>query len=282
MTILEALKYSKDLLKQNGKPEYEAEILLSHILNKDKIYLFCNLNKKLSSEDQNKFLEGINQRIKGRPLQYILGYWEFYGHKLIVKEGVLIPRPDTEILVERALNLIKNTKNPKIVDIGCGSGAISITLAKERDDAIVFALDIEDIPLEVTKQNAILNGVEERVSIIRSNLLSALGEKYFNSIDLIVSNPPYIKEDEIQTLMEEVRDYEPITALSGGEDGLYFYREITLQSRKYLKSGGFIAYEIGHNQGEDVKSILLQNSFDEVNIFKDFAGHDRVVVAKKA
>ncbi|KRQ87753.1 Release factor glutamine methyltransferase [Caloramator mitchellensis] len=279
MTIIEAIKYTKEILNKHNKQEHEAEILIGHVLNKDKLYLYCNPDEKLTDEQKSKLENALSQRISGRPLQYIIGYWEFYGNKFLVKEGVLIPRPDTEVLVEKALELIKDIKCPRIIDIGCGSGAISISIAKERDGSQVFAVDIEDVPLELTKQNAILNKVDDRVKVVKSNLLSAFDENSFESFDLIVSNPPYIKDEEIATLMDEVRKFEPITALSGGVDGLYFYREITSQSKKFLKKGGFIAYEIGHNQGEEVKTILYQNGFDEIKLYKDYAGLDRVVTA---
>ncbi|SEF38854.1 release factor glutamine methyltransferase [Caloramator fervidus] len=281
MKIFEILKKAKDELKKYNKPLNDAEILLAYMLKKDRTYIHAHMDLEVDDDFKNEFLNFINQRIKGRPLQYIIGEWEFYGLKFKVKEGVLIPRPDTEILVEKCLELLKNIPNPKVIDIGCGSGAISISIAKYKEDATVLALDIDDIPLEITKLNAKINGVSDRVIVKKSDILKNLGEEFLGKADIIVSNPPYIKEDEIESLMVEVKDFEPRLALSGGEDGLYFYRQISFQSKPYLKSGGFIAFEIGYNQAEDVKKILIDNGFDDIKIYKDLSGLDRVVIAKK-
>jgi len=281
MKIFEILKKAKDELKKYNKPLNDAEILLAYMFKKDRTYIHAHMDLEVDDNLRDEFLNFISQRVKGRPLQYIIGEWEFYGLKFKVKEGVLIPRPDTEILVEKCLELLKNISNPKVIDIGCGSGAISISIAKYKEDATVLALDIDDIPLEITKLNAKVNGVLDRVIVKKSDILKNVGEEFLGKVDVIVSNPPYIKEDEIKSLMVEVKDFEPRHALSGGKDGLYFYRQISFQSKPYLKNGGFIAFEIGYNQAEDVKKILINNGFVDIKVYKDFSGLDRVVVAKK-
>lgn len=280
MTYFEVLNIAKDILKNNNKPFIDAEIILSYILKKDRTYIHCHLNDKIDETLEKSFLNMIKERALGRPLQYILGEWEFYGLKFIVKEGVLIPRPDTEVLVEKCLEILKNINSPKIIDIGCGSGAISIAIAYNKKDSTVYALDIDSTPLEITRLNAEKNNVQDRVYIKKSDLLKNLDDDLKGRVDLIVSNPPYIKEEEIKDLMDEVKNFEPKLALSGGEDGLYFYREISKEAKVYLKKNGYIAFEIGYNQRMDVKKILEGEGYKNIEIFKDLAGLDRVIIAK--
>ena len=277
MKIFEAIREACNKLNGFNSPQLDAEVILSHVLNRDKIYLYINREMKLENSILEKFFKMIERRKNGEPVQYIVGKQEFMSLDFIVKPGVLIPRGDTEILVEETLKNMNEMKSPVIVDVGCGSGAISVSIAKYRADALVYGIDKMDTPLEVTYINAEKNGVLDRVQGIKSDLLSSLDNSLYNSIDVLVSNPPYIREDVIPTLMREVRDYEPFVALSGGMDGLYFYREITIQSLKFIKSGGFIAFEIGYDQGEDVKNILIENGFSNVYCKKDLAGNDRIV-----
>jgi release factor glutamine methyltransferase len=275
--IFEAIKEACNKLNGFDSPQLDAEVILSHALNRDKIYLYINRDMELENGILEEFFKMIERRKNGEPVQYIVGKQEFMSLVFIVKPGVLIPRGDTEILVEETLKNMNEMKNPTIVDVGCGSGAISVSIAKYRSDALVYGIDKMDTPLEVTGINAEKNGVLDRVQGIKSDLLSSLDKSLYNAIDVLISNPPYIREDVIPTLMREVKDYEPFVALSGGLDGLYFYREITNQSLKFIKPGGFIAFEIGYDQGEDVKNILIENGFSNVYCKKDLAGNDRVV-----
>lgn len=277
MKIFESIKEAVNILSGLKLPQLDAEVILSHVLQKDKIYLYMNRDMELEEEITNEFLMLIERRKNGEPVQYIVGKQEFMALDFIVRPGVLIPRGDTEVLVEEVLKNIQGIKNPIVVDVGCGSGAIAVSIAKYKMDAKVYALDIMDIPLEVTGINAENNEVHDRVQVIKSDMLSALYKSLINSIDVIISNPPYIRSEVIPTLMREVRDFEPYTALSGGVDGLYFYREITKQSKNFIKPGGFIAYEIGYDQGEDVINILTENGYSDVYSIKDLAGNDRVV-----
>ncbi|MDF2671812.1 MAG: prmC [Clostridiales bacterium] len=277
MKIFEAIKEACNKLNGFDSPQLDAEVILSHALNRDKIYLYINRDMELENGILEEFFKMIERRKNGEPVQYIVGKQEFMSLVFIVKPGVLIPRGDTEILVEETLKNMNEMKNPTIVDVGCGSGAISVSIAKYRSDALVYGIDKMDTPLEVTGINAEKNGVLDRVQGIKSDLLSSLDKSLYNAIDVLISNPPYIREDVIPTLMREVKDYEPFVALSGGLDGLYFYREITNQSLKFIKPGGFIAFEIGYDQGEDVKNILIENGFSNVYCKKDLAGNDRVV-----
>ena len=202
------------------------------------------------------------------------------GLDFYVQEGVLIPRPDTEPLVEEIIELCKSKENLSILDIGTGSGAITISLAKYLKTSKVKSFDISDIALEIGKKNAISNEVDDRVEFIKSDLFSSIENKNIK-FDVIVSNPPYIPKKDIETLHTQVKDYEPYTALEGGEDGLDFYRSITEQSRMYLKENGILAYEVGHDQAEDVSEIMKKNGYTKIYTKKDLQGIDRVVIGYK-
>lgn len=283
MTIRDIIiKYSQELEKISDTPRLDVELFLQKALGDvDRIYIHLNLNKELTNEQYEEFLGYISDRINGRPVAYIVGNREFMGLDFFVKEGVLIPRPDTETLVEEIIELCKN-KNEEIniVDIGTGSGAITVSLAKYIENSRIISLDISDIPLEVGKINAVNNGVDDKIEFIKSDVFSGIknrGEKF----DIIVSNPPYIPKKDIETLHTQVKDYEPYNALEGGEDGLDFYRQITEESIQYLKQNGILAYEVGHDQAEDVSKIMKYHGYDKIYTKKDIQGIDRVVIGFK-
>lgn len=283
MTIRDIIiKYSQELEKISDTPRLDVELFLQKALGDvDRIYIHLNLNKELTNEQYEEILGYISDRINGRPVAYIVGNREFMGLDFFVKEGVLIPRPDTETLVEEIIELCKN-KNEEIniVDIGTGSGAITVSLAKYIENSRIISLDISDIPLEVGKINAVNNGVDDKIEFIKSDVFSGIknrGEKF----DIIVSNPPYIPKKDIETLHTQVKDYEPYNALEGGEDGLDFYRQITEESIQYLKQNGILAYEVGHDQAEDVSKIMKYHGYDRIYTKKDIQGIDRVVIGFK-
>lgn len=203
------------------------------------------------------------------------------GLDFFVKEGVLIPRPDTETLVEEIIDLCKD-KNEEvdILDIGTGSGAITVSLAKYITNSKVMSFDISEIPLQVGKINAINNDVDNKIEFVKSDVFSAIKDKEIQ-FDVIVSNPPYIPKKDIETLHTQVKDYEPYNALEGGEDGLDFYRQITKESIDYLKQGGILAYEVGHDQAEDVSEIMKSYGYTKIYKKKDIQGIDRVVIGFK-
>lgn len=281
MTIRDILiKYMEELKEISDTPRLDTEIILQKVFGDvDRIYIHLNLNKELTEEQYEVFLSLISERINGRPIAYIVGNREFMGLDFFVKEGVLIPRPDTEPLVEEIIELCKD-KEVNIVDIGTGSGAITVSLAKYIEKSKVVSLDISDIPLEVGKINAINNGVDDKIVFKKSDLFSYI-ENIETKFDVIVSNPPYIPKRDIETLHTQVKDYEPYNALEGGEDGLDFYRNITKQSLRYIKENGILAYEVGHDQAEDVKRIMEANGYANIYTKKDIQGIDRVVIGYK-
>ena len=213
------------------------------------------------------------------PIKYILKSTEFMVLDFQVEEGVLIPRGDTEILVEETLKIIDDEKEYDVCDLCCGSGAIGISIAYLRENTKVDLIDYYDVPEKVTKRNIIKHNLNSRATFIKSDLLEEpinQQKKY----DILVSNPPYIREEVIETLMDDVKKYEPHTALSGGEDGLYFYKKIVNDSDKILKNKGILAFEIGHDQGKEVSDLMIEKGYKNVRVVKDLAGHDRVVIGE--
>ena len=238
------------------------------------------MSREIKEEDKNKIREMLMIRAKSRkPLQYILGEWEFYGLPFKVRENVLIPRADTEILVEQCIQLMREIEEPNILDIGSGSGAISIAIANELKSSSVTGVDINEDAIKLANENKILNKVEN-VNFMKSDLFEKLDEDF--KYDLIVSNPPYITKEEYENLMPEVKNFEPKNALTDLGDGLHFYREISKKAGTYLKDTGYLAFEIGYKQAKDVSKILEDNNFTVLSVVKDYGGNDRVVLAKKA
>ncbi|CEN25967.1 N5-glutamine S-adenosyl-L-methionine-dependent methyltransferase [[Clostridium] sordellii] len=282
MTIREILiKYMEKLSSISDTPKLDTEILLQKALGDvDRLYIQLNLDKKLSDEELKCFNEMINDRLNGRPIAYIVKNREFMALDFYVEEGVLIPRPDTEPLVEEVIELSKGMKDVTIVDIGTGSGAISVSLAKYIKNSYVYSLDISDKALSIGKKNAVNNEVDDKIEFIKSDVFTGIKDRNLK-LDIIVSNPPYIKKEDIKTLHTQVKDYEPYIALEGGEDGLDFYRTITEESLKYLKSNGILAFEVGHDQANDVCTIMENHGYKKIYTKKDLQGIDRVVIGFK-
>ncbi|WP_455539779.1 peptide chain release factor N(5)-glutamine methyltransferase [Terrisporobacter sp.] len=277
MTIKDIIiKYSKELEEISPTPRLDVETLLQKVLGVDRLYILLNLEKTLSEDEEELFNKFINERLNNRPIAYIVGNREFMGLNFFVEEGVLIPRPDTEVLVEEVIELAKDKKTVNILDIGTGSGAITVSLAKYLENAKVTSVDISDIALKIGEKNAISNEVANRVTFIKSDLFTNLDKDV--KFDIIVSNPPYIKKEVIETLDKQVKDYEPYNALEGGIDGLDFYRAITKQAKDYLKEGGILAYEVGHDQSEDVSKLMEINGYTNIYTRKDLQQIDRVVI----
>lgn len=278
-TIGELLIDGNKILKEANIDTYilDTQLLLGKVLGKDKLYLITNKEEEVSKFKVQEFYRLISKRKEKMPIKYILKNTEFMGLEFYVEEGVLIPRSDTEILVEEALKFINYNKEYEVCDLCCGSGAIGISIACLRENTKVDLIDYYDIPEKVTKRNILRHKLNKRANFIKSDLLKEVineDKKY----DILLSNPPYIKEEVIGTLMDDVKNYEPHTALSGGEDGLYFYRKIVDDSDKILKENGILAFEIGHDQGDEVSKLMIEKGYKNVKVVKDLAGHDRVVI----
>lgn len=268
----------------------DAEMLFSFLAGKDKAWQFLNYGKEVDEDLCESYFKLVDERGGGRPLQYIVGSQEFMGLTFLVNEDVLIPRQDTELLVEKVLEIIKAVKKRKafgILDLCCGSGAIAVSLAyhlKQSDrKTFIVASDISEKALAMARENAKLNQVEKLVEFAESDLFDKFsvnrkgrGKRLF---DIIASNPPYIPTDEIKTLMREVRNHEPLSALDGGYDGLDFYREIINQAGTHLKDEGLLMLEIGHNQGEVLSKIARNEGiYEEAVVLDDHSGHHRLLV----
>lgn len=295
----ELIRKAKDKLTNSETPQLDAEVLLSHTMKWDRMQLFLNRDAEIPEDREMLFWSLINRRSDGEPIAYITGVREFMGLPFEVGPGVLIPRPDTEILVEAILELTDHEQFDRsagkrgdcifsdgwslqerlvIVDIGCGSGAIAVSLASLIQDSQLYALDLMEQPLLLTQQNAVQNHVSSRLEVVKSDLLSELDGKLMGNIDVLVSNPPYIDQNEYAELMRDVKAFEPKSALTDHADGLEFYRRITQQAPLWLKHGGMLAFEIGYNQASAVLALMEAQGFSKLECRKDLAGKDRVVL----
>ena len=278
MNIKQALEEAKNILKSNNFEDSNiiAKELLSYVLKKDKVYLTINLDSDLTDIEYVEFTKYIEQIIDGKPLQYITQKQEFMGMEFFMNENVLIPQPDTEILVDSVLDICKRYGNQslRILDLCTGSGAIAISLSKILNTQ-VFASDVSTKALKVAEKNNVMNNT--KVEFIESNLFEKInGEKF----DVIVSNPPYIKNEEIKSLSKQVQN-EPYIALAGGEDGLDFYRKIIDEAYKHINENGYLCLEIGYDQKEDLIKLIKQNeNYEYENCIKDLSNNDRCIIAK--
>ena len=256
-------------------PRLEAEILLARVLKQDRVYLYVNYHQPVNKEERSLFKAFVGRRVQGEPVAYIIGYKEFMSLKLKVNDQVLIPRPETEILVENTLEICKSLKLNRLCDIGTGSGAIAICLAFYCPQAQVFASDISAEALAIACENAI--SCEVQVDFRQGDLLAP----FFNEapFDVIIANLPYISKDSYGELMAEVKDYEPQLALLAGENGLEFYRRLIPGALEKLAPGGFFLFEISPEQ--KAEALELMENFSEVQVIKDYAGRDRVIKGRK-
>ncbi|WP_296112130.1 peptide chain release factor N(5)-glutamine methyltransferase [uncultured Anaerococcus sp.] len=256
------------------KIDYDTSLIsLSYILDKSKSFILMNQNYKLNKKQSDRLNDIISKRRKSYPLQYAIGEWEFYNLRLKVDERALIPRFETEIIVDY---LIKAPiKKDKILDIGTGSGAIALSLAKNIRGSFVIGSDIEEKALDLARENKEFTGVKN-IDFIKSDLFGAISDKY----DLIISNPPYINKKDYDSL-DEILYFEPKSALYGGEDGLDFYRKIIGKANSYLNSGGYLVFEIGYDQREILNKLLREKGFINIKNIKDFNDFDRFIIAQK-
>ncbi len=253
--------------------EYEAECLIEDLCHVNRLSLFANPEKDYPSEILQN---AVKRRLQHEPLQYILGKWQFYRQTYKVSPDCLIPRSDTEILVEEAIERLP--KNAHFADLCTGSGCIAISTLAERPDTSAQAYDLSDSALQIAKENSVLNGVSDRLTIEKADLLTVAPER-LGKFDALLSNPPYIRTDVIETLSDEVR-HEPKMALDGGKDGLVFYRALLKLSNECLNEKGFCLFEIGFDQAEKITQLSHENGY-ACKIKKDYAGQDRVVILTK-
>ena len=271
MNYTEAFLMGMQKLKeaQIGEAQLDARLLLEEVCGTDHNTLLCHGDREVSEAEEEQYRKALEQRAVHVPLQHLLGYQNFMGLRFQVNEYVLIPRQDTEILVEEAMRYLHD--GMRILDLCTGSGCILLSLLHYSNDCEGVGVDISQEALQVAAQNAELLGI--RADFLKSDLY----EKVTGKFDLLVSNPPYIERAVIPTLMEEVREYDPYIALDGGEDGLDFYRRIIGGAQDYLNRGGQILMEIGSGQAKAVSELLSEAGFKEIDVCRDFAGLDRVV-----
>jgi release factor glutamine methyltransferase len=301
MNALSKLRNAREFLKKSGIEDaiIEAEMIISRLLGIDRVTLYRD-NPQIPEKCISKIDELLRRRAKREPLQYILGYTEFCGLKIKVGKGVLIPRPETELLVEEAIKVVRSqqfnppllTGNPpsppfskggmggfvSILDLCTGCGCIALALAREFPDAQVYGTDMSEIAIRYAKENAKLNKIKN-VAFIKGSLFKPV-KKSLNTFDLIVSNPPYIKKNDIKNLQIEIKDWEPVKALDGGEDGLDYYRAIIPEAKNYLKECGCLMFELGISQANGVRKMAEDAGFVNISLIKDYAGIERILAAK--
>lgn len=283
MTWQVLMKEGLENLRQADIPDADSDIrlLAMDVMKCTYSMLILHMTDEATEEQEQKFHAYVMERATHKPCQYILGTQVFMGFEFATAEGVLIPRPETELLVEEACNVAKKwTKKPdgrkrRVLDLCCGSGCIGISYAKLREqEDVVDLADISDAAIALSKKNR--EHLQVDCSVIQSDLFQKIEGKY----DMIVSNPPYIRTDEIPKLMEEVRDFEPHLALDGKADGLYFYDKIIREAREYLHEDGYVLFEIGQDQLEAVRGLFVENGYLDIKGLKDYAGLDRIVMAR--
>ena len=281
-TIKALLTWTTDFLASKGveSPRLEAQILLAHVMNCPKIELVARSEEQPGEAERTTFRELIRRRVEGWPVAYLVGRRDFYLLSFAVTPAVLIPRPDTETLVEQALRLLKGRSGATVLDLGTGSGCIAVSLAHQAPGARVVAVDVSPDALEVARQNAARHGVADRVTLRLGDLFAPLEPGA--TFDLIVSNPPYVTPTELAGLAPEVRDHEPRIALDGGPDGLAFYRRIADEAGRFLNPGGSVLVEIGWTQEAAVRALFAARSELVLGpTARDLGGRPRVIVAKR-
>lgn len=280
-TIGKILKWTEEYFAKAGldTPRLDAEVLLCHVLHKERIHLYVHFDQPLSKEELAQFKAYIKERVQHKPVAYIVGYKDFMGLEFKVTADTLIPRPDTEILVEAVISRLKTGDDTGIIaDIGTGTGAICLSLLNYLTSLRAVTVDISTKALAVAKENAQRLGLADRIEFYQGDLLEPIKDGQFTAI---VSNPPYIPEGDIAALAVDVKDYEPISALVAGPDGLDCYRRLVAEAGALLRAGGFLAMEIGINQREPLEQLAQGMGWGKVEVIKDLAGIDRVLILWK-
>ena len=274
-----AIKNGCQELKKNNISSalLDSEILLSKVIKKDRKFILLNLDKKLNQTDQDKFKDLILKRSKGKPLAYLTGIKSFWNYNFKVNEEVLIPRPDSEVIIEQVLDIYKNKNNLNFLEVGVGSGCIALSILKEKKSFLATGIDLSQDCIEICRDNASKLGVSNRIKLLKSDVDNLIFRKY----DLIISNPPYIKKFDLSKLDKGVKDYEPKLALDGGLDGLSVIEKVVKKSSELIKTHGKLILEIGYDQREPVKKMLNENNFYVNKIVEDLARNDRCIVSTK-
>ena len=279
MNYNQILKKGENFLKKNNikNPYLDVELILSKVLNRNREEIILNTNNKLKNKDIIKFKNYLSRRQQNEPMAYILGYKHFWKYKFLTNKSVLIPRPDTELIIEQTLKYLPTDKSKKILDIGTGSGCIAISLLKERTKCIATAIDISKNAINVAKTNAKLHQLENKINFINIDIDKFKSCNY----DLIISNPPYINSIELNRLDDDIKFHEPMLALSGGSDGFRNLKKVIIKSKKLLKINGKLILEIGHRQKSQCSKILNENGYYINQVSKDLSGKDRCIVSTK-
>ena len=284
-TIKAALDWTTGYLERKGdaSPRVSSQRLIAHACGMSRIELYTNLARPLTADERAVLRDYVKRRAEGEPVQYIVGEVGFRFLTIEVARGVLIPRPETEVLVSELLQLLPEPREgivPRIADVGCGSGCIACSIANERADTFVYALDIAPEALALTRRNVERCGVGDRVAVAESDMLAGLDEVLIGALDAIISNPPYIPTGELQAIPREVTDYEPVLALDGGQDGLDAFRVLLEQAQAYLKPGGILAVELHEECLDDAADLARKAGFADVRVHQDLAGKPRVLTAR--
>ena len=279
MNIQELIHHGSMVLKKNNIVSYslDSEILMSKAIQKDRGYIMLHLDEKLDKKISDYYKDLIIQRSTHKPIAYILGEKSFWNYEFNISNDVLIPRPDTEIIVEKVLEITKNKSKQKILDIGTGSGCILLTILKEKPNFYGTGIDISKECIDITRINAIKLGVYDRLKLVKSDIDNFNYGKY----DLIISNPPYIKKTDLKYLEKDVVNFEPFLALNGGLEGLSEIRKFVNKASKLIKTKGKLVLEIAFNQKYEIKKILNEEGFYINSITKDYAYNDRCIVSTK-
>jgi release factor glutamine methyltransferase len=282
LTVLESIQLSTEYLEKKGieSPRTNAELLLADILGCKRLDLYLKFDRPVSEEEKVKYREYISRRGKFEPLQYILGFVEFYGLKFFVDKNVLIPRQETETLIDTILNQNKEEKGLRILDIGTGTGNLPVCLAKHLADSTITTIDVSDKALNIAKKNIELHNLTDRINLEKIDILKETiiaGNQY----DIVVSNPPYVDEVQYNTLQKEITEFEPKSAVTDFSDGFSFYNRISEIHDSLLQQSGKVYFEIGAGQSEQVQNIMKNNNLDNVQVIKDYLDIDRVIYGVK-
>lgn len=282
ISIAEAVLEGANKLRKAGVPEArrEAGSLLAYVLGRDRSFILGHADDEITPEELERFIEVLEMRARGKPLQYITGHQEFYGLDFEVTSDVLIPRPETELLVEAALKMLEGISSPSICDVGTGSGCIAIILVHHHPNARTLAIDVSPVALEIARRNAARHSVSDRIAFVRSDCFASV-EQPETLFDLIVSNPPYVAESALEGLQREVRDFEPRVALEAGPDGLSIIRRLLTESEHFVKPGGHLLFEIGFDQHESVEQLIERDVWKLIDIHQDLQGIPRTVALEK-